>query len=308
MFDPIEISRTVYDHITASFGPISYDVSGTLILAQPHYFCSPQSDFNATGKVVLLRRGNCSFVDKVMNAQDLGAIGAIVGNNPDEEPELVRMAYEFGFDPESVKIPSLFVSYLTFTTLVDIMSSASDPVIVEMNTEGEVFTDLFYVDSTAGYILLALPLLWIVLLMFVYIRRVVRSHCAREARTVRTRDLPMMEYHKVAESQDGAANGNNDSTSVSRSGLETKLHNDTCAICLDDFEEGVAVKVLPCAHGFHNDCIDPWLNERSDLCPICKTSILAPPTPRSPRSAAPASHADPAREELLQVGVDISDE
>ena len=140
--------------LQASFGPISYDVSGTLILAQPHYFCSPQSDFNATGKVVLLRRGNCSFVDKVMNAQDLGAIGAIVGNNPDEEPELVRMAYEFGFDPESVKIPSLFVSYLTFTTLVDIMSSASDPVIVEMNTEGEVFTDLFYVDMTAGYILL----------------------------------------------------------------------------------------------------------------------------------------------------------
>eukprot|EP00808_Paulinella_micropora_P025956 g36558.t1 len=52
------------------------------------------------------------------------------------------------------------------------------------------------------------------------------------------------------------------------------VHNDSCAICLDDFEPGLMIKVLPCLHGFHVDCIDPWLRNRSDLCPICKASIL----------------------------------
>ncbi|RWW02342.1 hypothetical protein BHE74_00007631 [Ensete ventricosum] len=43
-----------------------------------------------------------------------------------------------------------------------------------------------------------------------------------------------------------------------------------CAICLAEFCEGDAVRVLPaCNHGFHVRCIDRWLAARSS-CPTCR--------------------------------------
>lgn len=47
-----------------------------------------------------------------------------------------------------------------------------------------------------------------------------------------------------------------------------------CSICIDDFEDGEEILVLPkCGHGFHTMCIKPWLTERSASCPLCKTSV-----------------------------------
>jgi hypothetical protein len=49
----------------------------------------------------------------------------------------------------------------------------------------------------------------------------------------------------------------------------------TCSICIDDFEAGERIRVLPkCHHAFHTDCIMPWLTERQGCCPLCKTSVL----------------------------------
>lgn len=48
-----------------------------------------------------------------------------------------------------------------------------------------------------------------------------------------------------------------------------------CSICIDDFEDGEKIRVLPkCRHGFHTECIIPWLTERQSCCPLCKTSVL----------------------------------
>ncbi|KAJ1986390.1 hypothetical protein GGI25_006283 [Coemansia spiralis] len=51
------------------------------------------------------------------------------------------------------------------------------------------------------------------------------------------------------------------------------LHEENCAICLDDFEAGIEVRQLPCQHFFHIACIDPWLVERSGTCPLCNFDI-----------------------------------
>ncbi|GMF11792.1 unnamed protein product [Phytophthora lilii] len=45
----------------------------------------------------------------------------------------------------------------------------------------------------------------------------------------------------------------------------TDSESETCPICLDDFEDGADVKVLPCQHFFHVDCINPWLEGRIRL-------------------------------------------
>lgn len=49
----------------------------------------------------------------------------------------------------------------------------------------------------------------------------------------------------------------------------------TCSICIEEFENGERIRVLPrCRHGFHYECIKPWLTERQGCCPLCKTSVI----------------------------------
>ncbi|XP_048369686.1 RING finger protein 215 [Sphaerodactylus townsendi] len=48
---------------------------------------------------------------------------------------------------------------------------------------------------------------------------------------------------------------------------------DSCAICLDQFHKNQCLRVLPCLHEFHRDCVDPWLLLQQ-TCPLCKHNIL----------------------------------
>ena len=42
----------------------------------------------------------------------------------------------------------------------------------------------------------------------------------------------------------------------------------TCSVCTDDFIKGQSLRVLPCDHKFHPECIDPWLLNVSGTCPL----------------------------------------
>ncbi|KIW33000.1 uncharacterized protein PV07_04505 [Cladophialophora immunda] len=46
-----------------------------------------------------------------------------------------------------------------------------------------------------------------------------------------------------------------------------------CSICTEDFKKGEEVRVLPCNHKFHPDCIDPWLLNVSGTCPLCRVDL-----------------------------------
>lgn len=46
-----------------------------------------------------------------------------------------------------------------------------------------------------------------------------------------------------------------------------------CSICLEEYEVGEQLRLLPCKHCFHTDCILPWLTQRSPMCPLCKCDI-----------------------------------
>ncbi|KZZ91977.1 Zinc finger, RING/FYVE/PHD-type [Ascosphaera apis ARSEF 7405] len=46
-----------------------------------------------------------------------------------------------------------------------------------------------------------------------------------------------------------------------------------CPICTDDFKKGENLRVLPCRHRFHSDCVDPWLVNVSGTCPLCRVDL-----------------------------------
>lgn len=46
-----------------------------------------------------------------------------------------------------------------------------------------------------------------------------------------------------------------------------------CTICTEDFEKGQDIRVLPCDHKFHPDCVDPWLLNVSGTCPLCRVDL-----------------------------------
>mmetsp|Transcript_47697 Transcript_47697/g.118142 ORF Transcript_47697/g.118142 Transcript_47697/m.118142 type:complete len:157 (-) Transcript_47697:322-792(-) len=61
-----------------------------------------------------------------------------------------------------------------------------------------------------------------------------------------------------------------------------------CAVCLEPFEPGAVLRLLPCLHSFHQQCIDKWLLNRprgldgnlpAMSCPLCKHDprIALPP-------------------------------
>ncbi|KAL5322355.1 hypothetical protein ACEPPN_010328 [Leptodophora sp. 'Broadleaf-Isolate-01'] len=59
-----------------------------------------------------------------------------------------------------------------------------------------------------------------------------------------------------------------------------------CSICISDFSNNEEVRVLPCNHRFHPECIDPWLLNISGTCPICRYD-LHPNDPNVPQPDEP---------------------
>jgi hypothetical protein len=59
--------------------------------------------------------------------------------------------------------------------------------------------------------------------------------------------------------------------------LEKELldkNSDFCSICQETYDnDNNQVKILPCGHFFHCTCIEPWLLNCSNLCPICRNKI-----------------------------------
>eukprot|EP00475_Leptophrys_vorax_P010072 TRINITY_DN16739_c0_g1_i1.p1 TRINITY_DN16739_c0_g1~~TRINITY_DN16739_c0_g1_i1.p1 ORF type:complete len:600 (-),score=142.82 TRINITY_DN16739_c0_g1_i1:1419-3218(-) len=57
----------------------------------------------------------------------------------------------------------------------------------------------------------------------------------------------------------------------------SKFLSDSCMICRDDFQVNDELRMLPCLHAFHQDCVDRWLDSNL-TCPICNIRVdVAPP-------------------------------
>ena len=78
------------------------------------------------GKIAIIDRGSCAFTDKVLSAQNAGAIGAIIVNNTDDGTPA-----PMGGDDATVTIPSMGLNFAEGKAIYDLIDADTD-VTAEM--------------------------------------------------------------------------------------------------------------------------------------------------------------------------------
>jgi hypothetical protein len=119
----------------AQFGPplTPTGTTGDLILANDGVgttsdACTALPAGSATGKIVLADRGTCTFTTKVKNAQNAGAIGAVIANNTGTAP--IGLG---GADP-TITIPSLGISLPNGNLLKGYIASGTTNVTLKVTS------------------------------------------------------------------------------------------------------------------------------------------------------------------------------
>jgi hypothetical protein len=94
--------------------------------------------------------------------------------------------------------------------------------------------------------------------------------------------LPVRAYRKTSKNLPDIASAEVIANQGTATTVEPSASDDLhglCAICLADYEDGEDVRVLPCQHFFHPNCIDQWLSSHN-ACPMCKAVVDSEPEQR----------------------------
>jgi hypothetical protein len=116
---------------TADFGPhvTPAGTTGGVTQASPNDGCAALTNAAATsGRLALIDRGNCTFVVKVKNAQNAGAIGVIIANN------VTGGVIQMGGGDATITIPTLMISQADGTTLKGQLSSGLNATLLLDNS------------------------------------------------------------------------------------------------------------------------------------------------------------------------------
>jgi len=81
--------------------------------------------------------------------------------------------------------------------------------------------------------------------------------------------FPVIAFHKS-----GALTSENGNENEIESQTQPLITDEkACSICIEDYKEDDGLRILPCSHMFHAECIDMWLAKQT-TCPLCKLDLL----------------------------------
>nr|CAD7456394.1 unnamed protein product [Timema tahoe] len=242
-FRDLQASRLLFQKLSGP--PI-----GLVVYAQPPTACKPIEpppnlsvpDFPDQWVVLIKRFGGCTFEDKVRHAQAANYSAAIIHNvnSSDLEPMSAK-------NSTGIRIPSVFVGEQAGVIIRDHYQWRDGYYVV-------INDDMPFNINTH----LLLPFAIVVGISFLVgvIFTVVK--CIKDRRRQQRHRLPSSSLKKIPTSK-----------------FTKGDPYETCAICLEDYQEGEKLRILPCSHAYHCKCIDPWLTKNRRVCPVCKRKVFA---------------------------------
>ncbi|KAK3426072.1 receptor homology region, transmembrane domain- and RING domain-containing protein 2 isoform X2 [Eucalyptus grandis] len=244
-------------------------VCGVLYLADPIDACSQLVNEanrlpNASSPFALIvRGGGCSFEEKVRRAQKAGFKAAIVYDN-EADGNLVPMAGHSA----GIKIHAVFVSKVSGELLQNYAGSTNVELWIIPSFEDSAW-------SIMAISFISLLAMSAVLATCFFVRR-------HRIRRERPRAPRVREFHGMSSRLVKAM-----PSLIFTAVLEDNCTSRTCAICLEDYNVGEKLRILPCCHKFHALCVDSWLTSWRTFCPVCKRDA------RTCTGEPPASESTP---------------
>ncbi|CAF1249511.1 unnamed protein product [Adineta steineri] len=245
-----------YEDQNANFGPSfpSDGLKGYITITNPPNACQkilpppniPTYGYRWIALIPRTRSGDsCEFMTKVQNAQNANFSAVIIYNYEDT---LVAM----GSSSKNVHIPSTLITHTDGLTLIshylyNETTANSTPIYHLKILPEEPFKFGIYLIPFVVVIGVSfLGLIGFVLVKYHLQRRRMQRH--RLPRSA----LKQLKIKKFVKTDPW----------------------EVCVICLDDFEEGAKLRILPCDHAYHVKCIDPWLINNRRQCPVCKRYVF----------------------------------
>ncbi|XP_061096708.1 E3 ubiquitin-protein ligase RNF13-like [Conger conger] len=276
---PVEadISAYSFDNRTENFEDLparfgyrlpSEGLKGFLIGARPENGCEPidppppPEDNQTETFIVLIKRMDCNFDVKVLNAQKAGYKAVIVHNVNCND--LITMESNDLDILKQIGIPSVFVGEETANSLKEDYTYEKGGHVILM-PDFSLPLEYYLIPF-----LIIVGICIILIVVFMITKFVQDRHKARRSR-LRKDQLKKLPIHKFRKGD----------------------IYDVCAICLDEYEEGDKLRVLPCSHAYHCKCVDPWLTKTKKTCPVCKQKVV----PSQGDSSSDSDGAESSREE-----------
>ena len=123
---PSSIAGSYYAILSTAFGGgLNPSITSDLVLADDGTGVTEDgctalnNSTDIDGKIAVIRRGDCPFVDKVNNAQNAGAIGVIIVNN------VAGLPINQGGEDSGITIPTVMISRLNGNNIIDALSAGT---------------------------------------------------------------------------------------------------------------------------------------------------------------------------------------